>query len=231
MFKGKRELPEEYHELRKVYSRAKTDEQKLELLQKMLEVIPPKRSEFNKVRSYTTHLMRLIRERMAKAQKREAAEARSRLFFKNKMFSIALIGDANTGKTYLLNRLCSTDHPSTLEVFETKEPIIGVFDHGGLKLRVVEVPSAIKPKHAKILRESDLIIVMPDSDRYVDYIDEMVIETPYKVLKSFPKNKWRFLDLVVVKDKGDHRVLYKGVTLSDLDYSKAIVNKAVFKVN
>jgi len=224
MFKGKRELPTEYYDLRKAYSYAKTDSDKLALLEKMLEVIPAKRSEFNKVRSYTTHLMRIIRSRIAKKEKREEAEAHARLFFKTKMFSIALIGDSNTGKTRLLNSLCDTDHSSTYEPFETKKPIIGVFAHGDKTLRIVEVPSAIKPKHAKILRECDLIIVMPDSDRFIDYLEDVGVETPVKVLESYPKDKWGFLDLIVVKVKGDTEVFYKGVTLNDLGLEKAQVN-------
>jgi len=224
MFKGKRELPEEFRELQKVYSREKTDEGKLRILREMLELIPARRSEFNKVRSYTTHTIRLIKAKIKRKTKRDEAVRKARLFFKNDFFSIALIGDSDSGKTYLLNSLCGSDYPSTYVPFETKKPVIGVFKHKGVTLRVVEVPSAIKPKHAQILREASLIIVMPESGRFVEFINEFMIETPVKVLKAYPKRKWGFLGLIVVQLKGEGLVVFKGTTLSDLDLKKASVN-------
>ncbi len=224
MFKKKRELPEKYKELRRTYSYAKDDKTRLFLLGEMLKVIPPRRSEFNKVRSYTTHLMREIRERMRQKARREEAEERSRAFFKNDFFSIALLGDANTGKTYLLNSLCSTTHASTLKPYETKEPVIGVFKHKEAIIRIVEVPSAFRPEYARILRECDLIIIMPQSRRYVRYIKDYDIETPVRVLRAFPKQLWSFLGLIVAKLDGRPLVLFKGTTVSDLDMKEALVN-------
>lgn len=223
--KDKKRLPEEFYELQKVYTAQKTDEARLKVLAEMLNYIPPKDHRYNKVRSYTTHLMRLIRERIKKKERRDAAVELSRKFFKTDLFSIAFIGDANSGKTQLINELCGTDYPSTLMPFETKEPIISVFGHKGVKLRVVEVPSALKPNYVKILREADLIIVMPgDNKRYLEFIDDFAVETPVKVLDDYPKNKWSFLGLVVVKLRGEPLVLFKGAKLSDLDITKALVN-------
>jgi len=225
MMKGKRQLPERFHELQKVYTMEKTDEGKLKILQMMYDVIPPKKYEFNKVRAHTTKLMRLLREKMRHDRAREASFELSMKFFKNEMFSIALFGEADRGKTYLLNWLCGQSYPSTPKPYETKEPLIGVFDHKGLRLRMVEIPSSAKPETVKILRECNLIIVMPGNNkRFLNLINDNSVATPVKVLKSFPKNKWLFLGLIVVKHKDKHAVLFKGTTLNDLDLKKAIVN-------
>ncbi len=226
MFKRKRELPEKYKELRRVYSYAKDDKTRLSILKEMLKVIPSKRSEFNKVRSYTTHLMRELREKIRRKQRREEAERRSRAFFKNEFFSVALLGDANTGKTYFLNKLCGTHHPSTLSPYETKEPVISVFKHKEAIIRVVEVPSAFKPEYARILRECNLIVLMPGSRRYLEYIENYEIDTPVRVLRKFPKNLWLSLGLVVAVIKGKPIVVFKGATLGDLDFTTALVNGA-----
>lgn len=230
MFKTKRELPEKYRELQKVYSQLKTDEDRLRVLGEMLDLIPT-RTEYNKVRSYTTHLMRELRDKLRKKARREAAEALSRRFFKDEMFSIAFVGDANSGKTHLLNSICGSDYPSTWEAFETKEPVIGVFDHKGVRLRIVEVPSFIQPKHAKILHECDLIILFPESDRYQEFINDQFIETPVKVLKSYPKNKWVFLGLRVINYKDEPLVIFKGTSLGDLDLEYALVNGKEEKID
>lgn len=225
MLRKERRLPDEYYELRRLYTAQRTDKGRLRVLREMLKYIPPKDHRFNKVRSHTTHLMRTIRERIKKKMKREAAVKRSRRFFKTELFSIALMGDANSGKTRLLNTLCNTTHPSTLAPYETKKPVIGVFKHRGVTLRVVEVPSAIKPKHAKILRESDLILVLPnDNKRFLEFIDDFEVQTPVRVLKKFPSDNWSFLDLIVVELNGEGLVLFKGASLSDLDLDEALVN-------
>lgn len=224
MIVGRRELPREFHELQNAYTLEKNDELRLRILQQMFDLIPPGIYQFNRVRAHTTQLMRFTRERIR--HKKEALEAvtKSRLFFKDNLFSIALVGDANSGKTALLNRLCGTNHPSTFTPYETKEPVIGVFLHEGVKLRVVEVPSALTPRHAKILHESDLIVILPDSARYVDLVDSFGVETPVSILESFPLDDWSFLDLVVVKLHGEGLVLFSGTSLNDLDISEALVN-------
>ena len=224
MFVGRRELPREFHELQSAYTLEKNDELRLRILQQMFDLIPSGVYQFNRVRAHTTQLMRFTRERIK--HKKEVLEAvtKSRMFFKDDLFSIALIGDVNSGKTALLNRLCGTTHPSTFTPYETKEPVIGVFMHEGVKIRVVEVPSSLNSRHAKILHESDLIVVMPESPRFVDLVDSFGVETPVSVLESFPSDDWSFLDLVVVKIKGEGLVLFSGTSLNDLDIDGAVVN-------
>jgi hypothetical protein len=103
--------------------------------------------------------------------------------------------------------------------------LISVFDHYDVTIRVVEVPSAVKPAHARVLREADLVIVMPgDNKRFLEFIEDFEVETPVKVLKKYPVNKWLFLGLITIKLRGEGLVLFKGATLNDLDLDKAMVN-------
>lgn len=187
--------------------------------------ILPRKFEFNKVRSNTTKLMRLLREKMKHDKNRDDNFQLSMKFFKTEMFSIALIGEADSGKTYLLNWLCNQSFPSTPKPYETKEPLISVFDHKGARLRIVEVPSSAKPEMVKVLRECNLIIVMPGNNkRFIEFINDNNLPVPVKVLKSFPKNKWAFFGLIVVKHKDLPLVLFKGATIGDLDLKKAMIN-------
>lgn len=232
MFKSKRVLPEAFFDLQRAYTMEKSLEGKLRLLGEMLELIPEGYIEFNKVRSYTTHMMRLIRDKIKRRDARDEAVRKSRMFFKSELFTIALIGDANSGKTRLLNSLCGTNHPSTLAPFETKEPLIGVFEHGGVKLRVVEVPSAFKNDFLRILNESDLIILLPgDNSHLNNLISDFQVETPVKVLDSYPNDLWGFLDLIVVSLRGELLVLFDGTTISDLDLDSAKVNGELKKAD
>ncbi len=224
MFKDKRELTKKYYQLEKHYTTQKTNKEKLRVLQEMLEEIPEGKYEYNKVRSHITHKMRLLREQIKKEEKREEAIKKSRQYFKTEMFTITLIGDANTGKTKLLNQLCNTKHQSTIMPYETREVIKSVMNHKGIKIRIVEIPSAIKPEHARILRESNLIIIMPNSERYKQYVKEYEIETPTKTLKEYPTNNWEFTGLIKITINNKSIITYKGTTLNDLDINKAIVN-------
>jgi hypothetical protein len=229
MIKGKRELTPDFHDLEVKYSLEKSLEVKLRILGEMLELIPPRYAEFNKVRSNVTHRMRLIRDKIKRRAKREECLRKSRSFFKDDLFSIVLFGEANSGKTYLFNKLCGTNHPSTIRAFETKEPLIGVFEHNGVKLRVVDLPSSAKPVVARVLREADLVIVMPDSERYVDLINDWFVDSPVKVIDELPSDYWSFLGLIVVSLRGEGLVLFNGSTLSDLDLSSALVNGSLKK--
>ncbi len=223
MIKNKRVMPDKYFELEKEYSLTKDLNEKLNIIKKMIKVLP-QRDEYNKVRAHLTHKERIIKNKIKKINDRLIRVENNNRFFNKDLFTIALIGSANSGKTFLLNKLCSSNFPSTITPFETKKVLISEMKHHGATLRVVEIPSAIKPVHAKVLRECDLIVLMPNSDSYLQFINDFSINTPVRVLNELPNNKWGFLGLIVINLFGESIIAFNGVSLNDFDINEALVN-------
>ncbi len=219
----KKKLSQRYRDLEIEYSLVKNKEDKIKILQLMLKEVP-NIERYKKLRADITHKIRLLKEKIKKEEEREELIKKSRKFFKTDEFTIALVGDANTGKTYLLNKLCNTNYESTEIPYETRKPLIGEFKRDGVKIRVVEIPSSFKPNIRRILEESDLIIIMPESNWMANQIKEWGIETPIKILKEFPKTSWEFFDLNIITIFGEKKVIFKGTTLADLDLKTALVN-------
>ncbi len=223
MIKNKRVMPKKYFELEKEYSITKDLNEKLSIIKKMIKVLP-QRDEFNKVRAHLTHKERIIKSKIKRVNDRLIRVESNNRFFNKDLFTIALIGSANSGKTFLLNKLCSSNFPSTITPFETKRVLISEMKHNNATIRVIEIPSAIKPVHARVLRECDLIILMPNSDSYLQFINDFSINTPVRVLKEQPSNEWGFLGLIVINLFGKPIIAFKGVSLSDFDINEALVN-------
>ena len=198
-------LPAEYYVKEREYHEAKTKEEKIRKLQEMLAVIPKHKG--------TERLIGMIKQRIAKLKaqlEKERARKKGRSFAikKEGVAQVCLVGPANSGKSYLLNKLCNKEIPSTPTPFETMKPEVGMLDYEGIKVQLVEIPSLYEGFSKKrrefmgILHTCDLIVYLGEKEfvKELDEVKDKVIfcEADPEKLKA---KIWDALELIKVYTK------------------------------
>lgn len=227
-------LPPEYYGLEAEYSGAKSREEKIKLLEKMLAVIPSHKAS-QTVRGE-------IRRKMSLLKKDGILEAKKKKGFAKKGIKkegaaqVCLVGPPNTGKSYILNKLCNMNIKSTELPFETTEPELGMMDYDGVKIQLVEIPSVYNGFYDKegeyrgILKTCDLICFVVNNEeelefakKEIDTHDKKFVVCSSYDLDVFKKKIWESLGLIKVytkepgKKHGDKPVALKqGSKIEDL---------------
>lgn len=210
----KKKLPQKFYDWQFKYSQAKTNAERIMFLEQMLLSIP-RDDLFNKVRSHTSRRLKELRLKTEKERLRDV-KAKSPAFNKD-LPTIGLIGFANSGKTALINELCNTNYPSSALPFETKEPVIGVFDYFDIKIQLIEIPSSLEAKHIQHLRKVNLVLMLKDD--FTSLISKYDIKVKSVLIKDKPSKDdlWHWLDMLRVyspKSK-EPTVLPNGSTVKD----------------
>jgi ribosome-interacting GTPase 1 len=165
-------LTPEYYAAEEEYRNSMTGEERLRALAKMLSVIPKNKA--------TQTVIGEIRRKMSILKKEMALEARKKRAFAKKGFKkegaaqVCLVGPPNTGKSYILNKLCNKKIKSTELPFETTEPEVGMMDYDGVQIQLVEIPSTYPGFYEKrgdlqgIIHTCDLVCFVVNSDEELD---------------------------------------------------------------
>lgn len=149
-------LPAEWYATEKKYLEAKTLEEKIFWLEKLISKTPKHKG--------TENLLADLRKRLSKLkallEKKSKKVGGYVQFKKVGSILISLLGVTNSGKSYWLNKLCNTDIESSEVEYETKEPKTGIFVYKGIDFQLVEIPSFFLPRHMWIARISDANIFL-----------------------------------------------------------------------
>ncbi|MBI2107105.1 TGS domain-containing protein [Candidatus Woesearchaeota archaeon] len=156
------------------YNEAKTPNEKIIALEKMLSTAPKHKS--------AEKLLQQIKQRLAKLKQQQEKEKKQK---KGQHFSIkkegasqvSLIGITNSGKSLLLNRLTNADVKVEEYEFTTTMPEIGIMDYHGIKIQLIEIPAIVEdylekekgPLFFGVLRNSDLILIILDLSKDVNF--------------------------------------------------------------
>jgi ribosome-interacting GTPase 1 len=159
-------LPPQYFEAEKEYRNAKTIEEKIHALKKMLAVMPKQKG--------TDKLQAEIRAKISKLQEelesqRKGKKSGAHWYIRKEGAGQALIlGFENSGKTTLTNALCGTSFLSADFPFTTQVPQVGMMDYEDIKIQIVDTPALKDPPDYKIIeviRNTDLLILLLSLDR------------------------------------------------------------------
>ncbi|MEM5830387.1 MAG: TGS domain-containing protein [Candidatus Aenigmatarchaeota archaeon] len=179
-------LPAEWYAIEKKYLEAKTLEEKIFWLEKLIGKTPKHKG--------TENLLADLRKRLSKLkallEKKSKKVGSSYTYFK-KVGSIvvSILGIANSGKSYWLNKLCNTNLDSSEAEYETKEPKSGIFLLEGIEFQLVEIPSFFLDRHMWIPRISDANIFLIS--------DALDLDAQLKVYEEI-KNKYELNNLFLV---------------------------------
>ncbi len=129
-------LSPEYSDAEKEYKAAKTPDEKLLCLQKMLSAIPKHKG--------TEKMQADLKRRIAQSKEKQDAHSKKKgLSFRVKPEGggqIALIGPPNSGKSALLNALTHAEPEIADYPFTTREPMPGMTLYKDLQIQLVDLP-------------------------------------------------------------------------------------------
>lgn len=161
----------EYYAAEQEYQHAKTNEEKLKALEKMLSMAPDHKSS-EKIRQSIKQRISKIKKEIAGEKARRAAQRKEWSIKKEGCGQVIIIGMANSGKTYLTNYLTGSKYNSTTIPFETKKPQPGMMDVGGAQVQLVDMPSIkdeIDGITMSMIRTADAVVLMIDPTWGEDY--------------------------------------------------------------
>ncbi|MCD6575900.1 MAG: TGS domain-containing protein [Nanoarchaeota archaeon] len=226
-------LPIEYYKLEEEYGSATRREDKLRILEKMLAVIPKHKGTQKVIAEIRLKISKLKKEAEKEARKKKGT--RKRGIKKEGAAQVCLIGLPNSGKSYILNKLCNKNIPSTDVPFETGSPEVGMLDIDGVQIQLIEIPSIYPGFYEKrgeernIISNCDLLCLVINREEDFDFIKkEIPLHKSYVIvssrkLKELKESIWNKLDLIKVYTKEPGKppekrpvALKRGATVEDV---------------
>jgi ribosome-interacting GTPase 1 len=184
-------LPPEYFEVDKRYRAAETVEEKIALLEELLGTIPKHKG--------TEHLRGDYKSRLAKLK--AGQQGRKSISRHGSSFQIpregagqvALIGDANTGKSTLLRALTHAQPEVSETPFTTWEPMPGMMDADSVPVQLIDTPSLdrdyLEPELFDLLRRVDVIVLLVDlqSDPFEQFERALRLLAEHRIYPQQPR--------------------------------------------
>jgi hypothetical protein len=157
----------EYYAAERDYSDAKTPEDKIAALEKMLSLAPKHKSAHSLLADIRHKLARIKKAQVKEEIKAKQRKSGSSEFVKKQGVQIALLGQVNSGKTALFNALTGLREKSTPAPFETVMPKPGAWEYEKIQIQVLDLPSVTGENKSKIYsfaRNADLALIVLDGD-------------------------------------------------------------------
>ncbi|MEO0230258.1 MAG: GTPase [candidate division WOR-3 bacterium] len=154
-------LPPQYFEAEKEYRNAKTIEEKIHALKKMLAIMPKHKG--------TDKLQAEIRAKISKLQEELEHQKKGKktgaYFYikKEGAGQVLIIGLANSGKTTLTNALCGTNFFTADYPFTTQIPQVGMMEFEDIKIQIIDTPPLKEDPDYRIvelIRNTDLVVLL-----------------------------------------------------------------------
>ncbi|MCH8293573.1 50S ribosome-binding GTPase [Candidatus Poribacteria bacterium] len=166
-------LPPQYYKLKHQLEAAKTDEERLQLLEEMQRATP-KHKGTEKVRVD-------LRARIAKlrktASKKQTKKGHSYHIPKQGAGQIVLIGTPNVGKSQILASFTNANPDVSPTPYTTHEPNIGMLKYENIQFQLIDTPSItpdfIQPWVLDLVRNADLVLLVVSlaSDEVLDEVE------------------------------------------------------------
>lgn len=157
-------LPPEYFEIEKEYRAAKSNEEKIALLEELLSVIPKHKG--------TDHLRADLRRRLSKLKaasqsgKSSGKQASIYRIDREGAGQVVVIGPPNVGKSALVAALTNVSPEVADYPYTTRIPIPGMMPVEDIRVQLIDTPSLNKdfaePALLDLIRRSDLVLLVID---------------------------------------------------------------------
>ncbi|MGB4238079.1 MAG: GTPase [Candidatus Hydrothermia bacterium] len=155
-------LPPQYFDAEKEYRNARTIEEKIHALKKMLAVMP-KHKGTDKLQAEIRAKISKLHEEQEHHQKGKKSASSQWFIKKEGAGQVVLLGPTNSGKTTLLNALCNTHLETADYQFTTQISQVGMMDYEDIKVQIVDTPAFREEIDYRILelaRNADLLVLL-----------------------------------------------------------------------
>ncbi len=173
-------LPPTYYKLKHQHEAAKTDEERLGILEEMLRIVP-KHKGSEKVVSDIRHRIAKIRKGPTDAGGKGAGKrSYSEHIPKQGAGQVVLLGPPNSGKSQILANFTNAKPEVSPTPYTTTTPMVGMLPYENIQFQVVDMPSItpdfVLPTVLTLTRNADipLPVISLASDNLLDDIDVVV---------------------------------------------------------
>ncbi len=174
----------EYAKAEKEYLEAKTPESQIAALDVMLKVAPKHKSSENLLANLRTRKKRLEGD----VEKRKKAGKSKQLGLKKGDMQVVIVGKTNSGKSSLLKILTNASPRISGNRFTTTEPQVGILEHNGTQIQVVEIPAIDGENFDKgIVHTTDTLIILVNELSEIKEIENMLPYASGKKIICFNK--------------------------------------------
>ena len=209
-------LPPNYYKVEQTYREAKTPNEKIELLEKMMSIMP-KHKGTDKLRA---DLRRKISKLKDISQTRKGAERRNSLyqFEKKHGVQVAVVGLPNTGKSSLVSALTNATPIVAEFPCTTWQPTPGMMPYKDIQIQLVDTPP-LNPEYIDLemmtfIRHADLVLLMIDltADTIQQLEDALILLQEHRIvpnqLKEVVQETRRlfYLPFIIIAAKNDDEV-------------------------
>ena len=166
-------LPPEYYKLKHQLEAAKTDDERLQLMEEMLR-ITPKHKGSEKV---VSDLRRRIAKLRNAPDKKSGTKRHSHHIPKQGAGQIVLLGAPNVGKSRILASFTNARPEVSHTPFSTREPGIGMLNYGNIQFQLIDTPPMtadfVQPETLDLARNADMLLIVVNlgGDEVLDEVE------------------------------------------------------------
>ncbi len=204
------------------YLHAKTIDEKIEKLKKMISYAPAHKGGENLRAQLKTRLKKLIEQK----DKSKKAGKSSRAGIKKEDMQAVIIGKTNSGKSSLLNALTNAKSGSSSTSFSTTTPKIGMMYYKGAGIQIIENPAIKSEYYDKgLTNTTDTLLINVSSLEEIKEVEQIIEKLDKKRILVFGKS-----DLLDEREKRKLKstlqsrrydfVLFSSVTLEGIEELK-----------
>lgn len=184
-------LPPTYYKLKHQHEAAKTDEERLSLLEEMLRIIPKHKGSEKVVSDIRHRIAKIKKGPTAAGGKATAKRSYSEHIPKQGAGQVVLLGPPNGGKSRMLANWTNAKTEVSPTPYTTTMPTVGMLPYENIQFQIVDTPSItpdfVLPTVLTLTRNADLPLpvislasdnLLDDLDVVVALLDEADRETP-----------------------------------------------------
>ena len=186
-------LPPTYYKLKHQHEAAKTDEERLSLLEEMLRIIPKHKGSEKVVSDLRRRIAALKKGPLEKGGKGSGKRSYSEHIPKQGAGQIVLLGPPNAGKSQILVQFTNAKPEVSSTPYTTTTPLVGMLRYENIQFQLIDTPSImqdfISPTLLTLTRNSDIAlpVVSLSSDNLLDDLD-MVTALLNETDRDTPEN-------------------------------------------
>jgi uncharacterized protein len=153
------------------YLKARTAEEKIEKLKKMISYAPAHKGGENLRAQLKTRLKKLLEQK----DKSKKSGKSSKVGIKKEDMQAVIIGKTNSGKSSLLNALTNAKPEISFSTFSTISPKIGMMHHDSASIQVIENPAVESEYYDKgLTHTTDTLLILINSLEDIREIEGLI---------------------------------------------------------
>ena len=173
-------LPPTYYKLKHQHESAKTDEERLELLEEMLRIVPKHKGTEKVVSDLRKRIAVIKKGPSGKGAKGAGKKGFSEHIPKQGAGQIVLLGPPNSGKSSILSNFTKAKAEVSATPYTTTTPGVGMLPYENIQFQLIDTPSImpdfISPVVLTLVRNADLClgVVSLSNDNILDELDMLL---------------------------------------------------------